>query len=369
VTLVGLCRCTLAFPLDNLESPPDAALSGVTRTGADAPDASAPASEMPPTPDAGGPPPQTSSTPGATTPTTQGNPPVVTDAGALSDPGPSNAVQGIDAASGADAFAGTPSAGDASRDTASAGDASSGPASAGDAFSGPTGGQEAGMDAGARSWCAANMTANTVYCNDFDETNATIKGTWDSIFISASDCASFDSPVDAPSRPNTLLLSTPVVSSASTYQEQFAKYPTNVNSETLRFALKIVGFDANAKDVSLARIGYKSGAWAVSFDLSAAGAELNESVARPDGGPLTTIVHPVAQPPLGVWTTIALTVDSAGKKLSLSYDGSAVAIQGAAIMNPTSPGAAFSTILGVNYLAGPAQPMQIFYDNISITVN
>jgi hypothetical protein len=363
VTLVGLCRCTLAFPLDNLEGPPvgrpDAALSGVTGTGDTAPGASAPGSEMPPTPDAGGPAPQTTSTPGATTPIPQGNPPVATDAGSLSASAPSDAAQGVDATSGADASAETASAGDASSDTASAGDASSG----------ATADQEAGMDAGARSWCAANMTANTVYCNDFDETNSTIKGTWDSIFISATDCASFDSPADAPSRPNTLLLSTPIVPSGSTYQEQFTKYPTNVNSETLRFALKIVGFDANAKDVSLARVGYRSGAWAVSFDLSAAGAELIESVARPDGGPLTSIVHPVALPPLGVWTTIALTVDSAGKKVSLSYDGNAVAIQSATTMNPTSPGAAFSTILGVNYLEGPAQPMEIFYDNIAIAVN
>lgn len=354
-----MCRCTLAFPLDNLEGPPvgsrDAVLSGVTGTGDAAPGASAPGSEMRPTPDAGDPAPKTTTTPGATTPIPQGNPPVATDAGSPSASGLSDAAEVVDPTSGADASAEMASAVDAS--------------SAGEASSGATAGQEAGMDAGARSWCAANMTADTVYCNDFDETNATIKGTWDSIFISATDCASFDSPADAPSRPNTLLLSTPVVPSGSTYQEQFTKYPTNVNSETLQFSLKIGGFDANAKDVSLARIGYKSGAWAVSLDLTAGGAELIESVARPDGGPLTTIVHPVALPPLAVWTTIALTVDSAGKKVSLSYDGNAVAIQSATIMNPTSPGAAFSTILGVNYLEGPAQPMQIFYDNVAIAVN
>lgn len=217
-------------------------------------------------------------------------------------------------------------------------------------------------------WCATNTTTSTVYCNDFDEPTSTAKGNWDSVFLSGTDCASLEAPVDAPSPPNSLVLSTPLVATGSTYQEQFAKYPTGVNSETLQFALKIGAFDVNAGDVSLVRIGYRNGAWSVSLDLAGTGAELYEKVEKSDGG-IQTVAHTVQQPPLSVWTTITLTVDSAGNKLSLSYDGNPVAIANDAILNPPSPGAAFSTIVGLNYLQGPVQPMTISYDNILISVN
>jgi hypothetical protein len=232
-----------------------------------------------------------------------------------------------------------------------------------------SGEEKAGPDSAfGAGWCATNMTSSTVYCNDFDEPTSTAQGSWDSIFLSGTDCASLDSPLDAPSPPNSLLFSTPPVASGSMYQEQFTKYPTNVNSETLQFALKLGAFDVNAGDISLVRIGYRSGAWSVSLDLAGAGAELYETIENSDGG-IQTVGHMVRQPPLGVWTTIALTVDSAANRLALSYDGNPVTITNEVILNPASPGAAFSTIVGLNYLRGPAQPMTISYDNILISVN
>lgn len=222
------------------------------------------------------------------------------------------------------------------------------------------------VDAG--SWCAANATRKTAYCNDFDEPNSTTKGSWDLVVTAGVDCASLDSPPDAPSPPNTLLLSSPPVSSGIVYKEQFTKYPTGVNSLSLQFALKIVDFDPNGKDVSLVRIGYRNNDWGVSLDLSGTSAQLLETVPQANGG-TQNVGHAVAQPALGVWTVIQFTVDSTTSTMSLSYDGEPVAIANGTISNPQMVDATFSVIVGANYFLGPLQPMKISYDNVLIDVN
>ena len=111
------------------------------------------------------------------------------------------------------------------------------------------------VDAG--SWCSQNTTSDTAYwyCNDFDEPTSTVKGTWDLVFVAGADSASLATPADAPSSPNSLLLSTPIVAAGVVYREQFTKYTASGNSLSLQFALKIDAFDPGGKDVSLARIG------------------------------------------------------------------------------------------------------------------
>ncbi len=116
--------------------------------------------------------------------------------------------------------------------------------------------------ADAGSWCAQNTNDYTAYCNDFDEPTATIKGTWDALGITNSaDSASLAAPVDAPSSPNSLLLTTPVVAAGVVYHEQFTKYVAAGNTLSLQFALKIDAFDPGGKDVSLVRIGYRNNGW------------------------------------------------------------------------------------------------------------
>jgi hypothetical protein len=353
LVLVWLCHCSLAFDLADLQgqavvvASDDGAVEGAGRTADNVPDGSSFEDATQAGIDSGNTTPVMSDAL-VTMDSAGGNDGVVTDAGDADA-----AAQVGDAAQ----FVDSPGVEDvATMETATPRDAS------GDATARPD-----SAVTGVK-WCAGNMTASTVYCNDFDEPTSTVKGNWDSVFLSGTDCASLAVPVDAPSPPNSLVLSTPLVATGSTYQEQFAEYPTNVNSETLQFALKISAFDVHAGDISLVRIGYRSGAWSVSFDLAGAGATLYEQVEKSDGG-IQSVTHTVQQPPLGVWTTITLTVDSAGNKLSLSYDGNHVTIANDAILNPPSPGATFSTIVGLNYLKGPVQPMTISYDNILISVN
>jgi hypothetical protein len=222
------------------------------------------------------------------------------------------------------------------------------------------------VDAG--SWCAANTTQDTAYCNDFDEPSSTVKGTWEAVVLNGVDCASLDSPADAPSGPNTLLLSTPLVPSGMMYHEQFTKYPTGVNSLSLQFALKIVDFDPNGKDVSLVRIGYRYDGWGVSLDLFGTAAQLLETVPQPNGDS-QDIVHPVAQAPLGVWTVVKLTVDTMTNEVSLSYDGKPILITNNTLTSPQIADPAFSVFVGANYFLGPLQPMKISYDNVLVNVN
>jgi hypothetical protein len=223
-----------------------------------------------------------------------------------------------------------------------------------------------GADAG--SWCAQNTTSSTAYCNDFDEPTATVKGTWDALVITGADSASLASPVDAPSSPNSLLLSTPMVAAGVVYREQFTKYSAGGNSLSLQFALKIDAFDPSGRDVSLVRIGYRNNGWGVSLDLFGTTAQLLETVPQSDGGS-QDIVHVVPQAPLGVWTVVKMTVDIVTNELSLSYDGAPVSIPNNTLAIPQIANAPFSVIVGANYFLGPLQPMKIYYDNVLIALN
>jgi hypothetical protein len=224
------------------------------------------------------------------------------------------------------------------------------------------------VDAG--SWCSQNTTSDTAYfyCNDFDEPTSTVKGTWDVVVIVGADSASLATPADAPSSPNSLLLSTPIVAAGVVYREQFTKYTASGNSLSLQFALKIDAFDPGGKDVSLARIGFRNNGWGISLDLFGTTAQLLETVPQANGGS-QDVVHTVPQAPLGVWTVVEMTVDVVTNEVSLSYDGNPVTIANSTLATPQIANAPFSVIVGANYLLGPLQPMKIYYDNVLIALN
>ena len=358
VGLLALCNCSLAFDLDSLQGSPDT--SGDQGAGTEKP---LPAGDLP----APGP---------IDAPTTSGS----TDGGVemmdalaatISDPAADGAVVVDAGALGDETLAGDGTApGDgmvAEYDTSTGDTVVEGGSSANASEVGTQQGS-APLPVDAGSWCAANTTQDTAYCNDFDEPSSTVKGTWEAVVLNGVDCASLDSPADAPSGPNTLLLSTPLVPSGMMYHEQFTKYPTGVNSLSLQFALKIVDFDPNGKDVSLVRIGYRYDGWGVSLDLFGTAAQLLETVPQPNGDS-QDIVHPVAQAPLGVWTVVKLTVDTMTNEVSLSYDGKPILITNNTLTSPQIADPAFSVFVGANYFLGPLQPMKISYDNVLVNVN
>jgi hypothetical protein len=359
VGLLGLCNCSLAFDLDSLQGSPDT--NGDQVAGTERP---LPAGDLL----APGP----IDAPTASGSTDSGVGMMDALAATISDPAVDGAVAVDAMALGDETLARdamTPGDGMVAEYDMSTG--STVVEGGGSSANAPEGGTQQGstplpVDAG--SWCAANTTQNTAYCDDFDEPTSTIKGTWDAVGLNGVDCASLDSPADAPSGPNTLLLSTPLVPAGMMYHEQFTKYPTGVNSLSLQFAVKIVDFDPNGKDVSLVRIGYRYNGWGVSLDLFGTAAQLLETVPQPNGDS-QDIVHPVAQAPLGVWTVVTLTVDTVTNEVSLSYDGKPVLITNATLTSPQIADPAFSVFVGANYFLGPLQPMKISYDNVLVSVN
>jgi hypothetical protein len=227
---------------------------------------------------------------------------------------------------------------------------------------------DAGADAGdAGSWCRANSTTSTASCRDFDD-GKQIAALWSIVYFTPSDFSSIDPTDHAPaSAPNSLLFSTPAVAAGANAQGQLVDHLQFVSDVTLQFALKIPDFDLNASDVSLVRVAYQSGNWAVSLDYSGGVGNLLEAILPPDGGTQTTLLHPVSQPNLQMWTTVLLDVNINSQTVSLSYDG--ISVTNVPLSNPPNAStSAISVTVGANYLGGPAQPMHISYDNILINV-
>jgi hypothetical protein len=219
------------------------------------------------------------------------------------------------------------------------------------------------QDAGG-PWCMRMASSTASFCRDFDSDDTlAYNAGWDN-FWTTSDCASLAAS-DYASPPRSLLLSTPALAAgANAEQEQFDIYVSFKKLIQLQFALKLENFDQSAGDVSLVRVAYQSNRWWVSLDFQQSGGFLLESTVG-DGGALSQAQHPIAQPPLGVWTTVSLTVDLAGEVVSLSYDGTPI-LTSEAITAPVESNPALDITLGMNYLGPPAQPMQIYYDNILV---
>jgi hypothetical protein len=237
----------------------------------------------------------------------------------------------------------------------------------GDSGGGDPGGGDSGAgDAG--SWCRANSTTNTASCRDFDE-GKQIAALWSISYFTPSDFSSIDLTDHAPgSAPSSLLFSTPQVAAGDSAQGQLVDHLQFVSDVTLQFALKIANFDPGAGDVSLVRVAYQSGNWAVSLDFNGGVGNVLEAFLPPDGGAQTTASHPVSQPNFQTWTTVLLDVDINAQRVYLSYDGVSVA-NGVVLSNPPNAStSAISVTVGANYIGGPAQPMSISYDDVLINV-
>jgi hypothetical protein len=240
-----------------------------------------------------------------------------------------------------------------------------------------TGAPEAGVEGGfpppdgavayeAGTWCNTHAPPSAVDCHDFDEGREAGAG-FASYYYSGS-YASVTSTDFAPgSPPDCLLVSTPSLAAGDPFQDsQFNDLFPFRNKVDLRFAMKIVNYDVNAPDVSLFRVSYQDNAWSVSLDFQQRGAILLESVLAPDGGVQQT-KYAAAQPsPLDSWTDVDCSIDLSLHTLSLSYNGVAV-VSNQSIANPPQDRSATFVQIGLNYLAAPAKPMLIYYDDIVLT--
>ncbi len=239
----------------------------------------------------------------------------------------------------------------------------------------PDAGTDAKMDADAGvaandagTWCAAHRTATTVDCYDFDEGQPALFGFATHYFT--GNYTSVISTDFAPgSSPSALLVSTPsLFVGAQPAYEQLGNMLSFHPKVEVSFAVKVVGYDANAPDVSLFRIAYPNSAWGVDFDLLQGGAGFIETTGLLFGGKRST--YPAAPPsPIDAWNTVDCVFDFVNHTVSLSYNGVAV-LSGQPIMNPDQIGPIGPNIfsdMGLNYLGAPAKPMLLYYDDILLT--
>jgi hypothetical protein len=219
------------------------------------------------------------------------------------------------------------------------------------------------LDAGpAGPWCATHMSPTTLDCHDFDEGQPPQTGFSNNYF--SGRFATVTTTDFAPgSPPGSLLLSTPLLDAGAPAQdEQFNDLVAFHPKVELSFALKIVDYDPGAGDVSLFRISYQTGTWAMQFDLQQHGASFTET-STADGGTKHT-TYSAAQPTtLDAWTNVDCLIDFNAHTLSLSYDGKAV-LSNQPIENPNDKNPQIFVQAGLNYLVAPAKPMMIYDDNI-----
>jgi hypothetical protein len=230
--------------------------------------------------------------------------------------------------------------------------------------SAPDGDDGGNVDA-AVTWCTANATANTLFCNDFDEGKPYSDGF--TTFFALADGGLVPSVVssDFASPPSSLLVTTSAVASGSNeYEQLVAHVSENTSRIQLQFALKLVDYDVNVGDLSLVRIAFASGNWWVTWDLQSA-ATVYETLLVPDGGQVQE-THPTPMPPLGEWVNVVFAVDVGAQTVSLTLNGTP-ALQDS--ISAPAASAIFTGGIGINYLQGPAQPMSIYYDNVAITTN
>jgi hypothetical protein len=225
--------------------------------------------------------------------------------------------------------------------------------------------QDAGNDAPALTWCAAHVSATTLDCHDFDEGNPAAQG-FSSNYYSTIFAAVTSSDYVPGSAPSSLLLSTPLLDAGGPWaDEQFNDVVSYHDKLELTFSLKIVNFQATSGDVSLFRISYKNSDWAVSLDYQGTTAALNESATFADGGTYVH-AHQASLPTFTNWTTVDVLVDFVDQTIAMTYDGVSI-VPSQAIESPTQNNPQLFVQSGLNYLASPAKPMMIYYDNIILS--
>lgn len=214
-------------------------------------------------------------------------------------------------------------------------------------------------------WCAANSSATTVDCHDFDEGKAAEDG-FASHYYTAHYSSVTSTDFAPGSSPSSLLVSTPMLAlGGAPLDEQFNDLVPFHDKVELSFALKIVDYDPTAGYLSLFRVSYVGGAWAAEFDLQQTGASFEESVTTFLG--VTRLKYTAAQPmSLDEWTTVDCVFDFVNHKLSLSYDGVPI-VTNQTIANPDQGTPIIFVQVGLNYLVSPAKPMMIYYDNILLS--
>jgi hypothetical protein len=241
-----------------------------------------------------------------------------------------------------------------------------GPADATDSFDVSEGGPP-------NDWCAANSTATTALCRDFDDGKSYgyLFSSTNVNLVAGGAAPTIVSNVSL-SPPSSLLLNMPLLGACAAdgganCSEQI-QLTSNILSRTfvqVQFAIQLVNYDPNnVHDLSLFRVAYGNGQWAAEWDLQGFTSTVYESVIPPEGGVADTVQHKASLPSLGSWVNVVFAVDVAARAISLSFDGSVVFSDPSAAPAIVGP---VSVTLGVNDLVGPATPLSLFLDDVLLT--
>jgi hypothetical protein len=237
---------------------------------------------------------------------------------------------------------------------------------AGNGFDSGEGGTSAPQDAAVPKWCAAHVSSSTFDCHDFDEGKAPSSGFSSNYF--STPFASLTSADYAPgSPPSSLLLTTPsLAAGASGALEQFNDIVPSHGKLELSFAVKIVNYDTSAADVSLFRLSYQASGWVISLDYYGNTANLNEISTLSDGGTYMGKYPATTPAQFDTWNTVDVLVDFNGHTISLDYNGVA-SVTNQSITNPTENNPTLFVQTALNFLASPAKPMTMYFDDIVIS--
>ena len=222
---------------------------------------------------------------------------------------------------------------------------------------------------GNSTWCATHTTNIKTYCRDFDDGEGYNKG-WSSTYEKDNglahafvDCA--DHALDSPSC--SLLVITSQVPSGDSAQLQLTRLFESGSGVELGFANKIIDYDVGSPNVGLIAVYLQDAEdWALGIDFVDGQIQLTERHDMGDASPSVfnkTMAGPFTA---GIWHQYGLkiTVNTYPQLATLTYDGSVVA-DNVPITPPSYP-VRLKTLWGANFVEGPAKPMTLSYDNITI---
>ncbi|MGA2448843.1 MAG: hypothetical protein ABTD50_09225 [Polyangiaceae bacterium] len=231
---------------------------------------------------------------------------------------------------------------------------------------------EAGID-----WCAANSTASTVICRDFDDGKSYAYDFTPNINLVASGTAPTLSNALSDSPPNSVLFILPILPACHSDGGGACSEQMQLNANVqpsvahplvqVAFAVDLINYDSNnVHDLSLVAITYNDGAYTVSWDLQGTGSVVLLTTTAPDGGVGSTVQDPTPLPALGEWVNVVLTLNIGEQTVALTLDGTPAL--NAPIAAPAISGNATVTV-GVNRFVGPTTPLSMYLDNVLISTD
>jgi hypothetical protein len=210
------------------------------------------------------------------------------------------------------------------------------------------------------SWCALHAPTYTIDCHDFDESLDASGGFSSHYTTAAGDFSRVTSADYAPgSAPNSLLFSTPTVDTGSTTFDQFNDFLSYHGKLEISFSVKITNYDVNVGLLSLFIVSYQNGDWSEGIYIQGSTTTLVEVVSS------VRTIHSVSSIPINTWVHVDLTIDLNAHTQIFTYNNVS-ALSNNATINPTESSPKLLVQAGLNYIAGPAKPMQIYWDDMLV---